>query len=89
MSKFSPARLYALGVGGVLVIGGIIGFLYNGSFSVDPVERDAVFSILGVNGWHNVMHLATGAAGLALAGVAARAYALTLGAVYTLVFVSA
>ncbi|CAN5563285.1 hypothetical protein BH24ACT24_BH24ACT24_03610 [soil metagenome] len=87
MSTFSPARLYALGVGGVLVVAGIVGFLYNGSFSVDPVERDAVFGILEVNGWHNVVHLATGGLGLALAGVAARAYALTLGAVYTLVFV--
>ncbi|MDQ3435680.1 MAG: DUF4383 domain-containing protein, partial [Actinomycetota bacterium] len=65
----------------------MVGFLYNGSFSVDPVERDAVFGILEVNGWHNVVHLATGGLGLALAGVAARAYALTLGAVYTLVFV--
>ena len=87
VSTFSPARLYALGVGGVLVVAGIVGFLYNGSFSVDPVERDAVFGILEVNGWHNVVHLATGGLGLALAGVAARAYALTLGAVYTLVFV--
>lgn len=86
MSNLSPAPLYALGVGSVLVLAGIIGFLYSGSFSIGPVEREAVFGILDVNGWHNVVHIATGALGLALDGVAARAYALGLGVVYTLVF---
>jgi hypothetical protein len=44
-----------------------------------------VFGILDVNGWHNVVHIATGALGLlAFAGgaYAARTYAIGLGAVY-------
>ncbi len=83
----SPARLYALVVGGTLVVAGIIGFFYSASFSVDPVERSAVLGLLDVNGWHNVVHIATGALGLILFRSAARAYALGLGAVYLLVFV--
>ena len=88
MATASPARLYALVVGATLVVAGIIGFLYNASFSVgSAVERDAVFGLLDVNGWHNVVHVATGALGLVFARSAARAYALGLGAVYILVFV--
>jgi Domain of unknown function (DUF4383) len=52
--------------------------------------RDAVFGILDVNGWHNVVHIATGGLGLLafVAGAyAARAYAFGLGAVYILVAV--
>ena len=83
----SPARLYALVVGATLVAAGIIGFFYSASFSVDPVERGAVLGLLDVNGWHNVVHIATGVLGLILFRSAARAYALGLGAVYLLVFV--
>jgi hypothetical protein len=90
MDTSNPARLYALLVGATLVVAGIIGFFYNSDFSSgDAVPRDAVFGILDVNGWHNVVHLATGALGLAaLASLAAsRAYALGLGAVYIVVAV--
>ncbi len=88
MDTASPARLYALVVGATLVAAGIIGFLYNASFATgSAVERDAVLGLLDVNGWHNVVHLATGALGLVLARSAARVYALGLGAVYVLVFV--
>ena len=88
MATASPARLYALVVGATLVVAGIIGFLYNASFATGAaVERDAVFGLLDVNGWHNIVHIATGALGLALARAAARSYALGLGAVYVLVFV--
>ena len=88
MATASPARLYALVVGATLVVAGLIGFLYNASFAFgSAVERDAVFGLLDVNGWHNVVHLATGALGLALARSAARVYALGLGAVYLLGFV--
>lgn len=47
-----------------------------------------VFGILDVNGWHNVVHIATGALGLAAfaAGAyAARTYAFGLGVVYLVV----
>ncbi len=84
----TPAQLYALLVGAVLVAAGIMGFFYNSSFATgDDVPRDAVLGLLDVNGWHNIVHLATGALGLVLARSAARAYALGLGAVYVLVFV--
>jgi hypothetical protein len=90
MDTSNPARLYALLVGATLVVAGIIGFFYNSDFSSgDAVPRDAVFGILDVNGWHNVVHLATGALGLAaFASVAAsRAYAIGLGVVYIIVAV--
>jgi hypothetical protein len=80
----SPARLYAVLVGGTLTIAGIIGFFYSSSFG-SPGEVDDVLGILSVNGWHNVVHIATGVLGLALAGYAARQYALGLGLVYLLV----
>jgi Domain of unknown function (DUF4383) len=84
MEATSPARLYAILVGGVLVIAGIIGFFYSSSFG-GPGEVDDVFGILAVNGWHNVVHILTGLLGLAAAGYAARAYALGMGAVYVVI----
>ena len=84
MEASSPARLYATLVGAVLTIVGIGGFFYSSSFG-SPGEVDKVFGILAVNGWHNILHLATGLLGLAAAGYAARQYALGLGLVYPVV----
>jgi len=84
----TPAQLYALVVGAVLLGAGILGFFYNSSFAIgDDVPRDAVLGLLDVNAWHNIVHLATGALGLAAFAHAAsaRAYALGLGVVYLLV----
>ncbi len=81
MEASSPAKLYATLVGTVLTIAGIIGFFYSGNFG-SPGAVEKVFGILAVNGWHNVVHLATGLLGLAAAGYAARQYALGLGLVY-------
>ncbi len=84
----TPAQLYALVVGAVLVGAGIMGFFYNSSFDTgEQVPRDAVLGLLDVNAWHNLVHIATGALGLATFAsvVAARGYALGLGAVYLLV----
>jgi len=86
MQAASPARLYATVVGATLTVAGIIGFFYSSSFG-SPGEVDKVFGILAVNGWHNVVHLATGLLGLAAAGYAARQYALGLGLVYIAVAV--
>jgi hypothetical protein len=85
MTGFTPARLYALIFGAVLLIAGVIGFFYSGDFDTgDAVPRDAVLGILDVNGWHNIVHLASGAVGLlaALSAASARAYALVFGVVY-------
>jgi hypothetical protein len=83
MEEASPARLYCLLVGGVLVIAGIIGFFYESSFSTgDSLKSDDVFGILSVNGWHNVVHIAIGALLLVFAGSAARGAALFVGVLY-------
>src|SRR5918996_2588468 len=88
MEERSPAQVYAVVIGLTLVVAGIIGFFYNGSFGTgDGTERDAVLGILDVNGWHNLVHVASGVLGLALAGSydGSRAYALGFGAVYLVI----
>jgi hypothetical protein len=90
VTQRSPAQLYALIFGIVLVAAGILGFFYESSFATGDdtlVERDAVLGILDVNGWHNVVHIASGLVGLAVAGsyANARMYALVFGAVYIVV----
>jgi hypothetical protein len=86
MADASPARLYALLVGGALTIAGIIGFFYDSGFDTGSgLTSEAVFGVLDVNGWHNVVHLAPGLLGLAAAGYAPRAYALVLGLSYVVV----
>jgi uncharacterized protein DUF4383 len=90
MESRSPAQAFALLIGATLVLVGILGFFYNASFGTgDGTERDAVLGILDVNGWHNVVHIASGVVGLALAGSydGARAYALGFGVIYLVVAV--
>ena len=85
----SPAQLYALIFGAVLTVAGIIGFFYNSDFTSDKSVRDAVFGILDVNGWHNVVHILTGIVGLAAASAysSSRTYAFGLGIIYIAVAV--
>jgi len=83
MEEASPARLYCLLVGGVLVIAGIIGFFYEASFATgDSIRSDDVFGVLSVNGWHNLVHISIGALLLVCAGSAARGAALFVGILY-------
>ena len=84
MDGASPARLYATLIGATLLVVGIIGFFYSASFG-SPGDVDNEFGIFAINGWHNLVHILTGALGLAVAGYAAREYALGLGIVYTIV----
>src|SRR5215210_5966032 len=84
MNGRTPAQLYALLVGGTLLVAGIIGFFYSTAFG-SPGDVDAVFGILDVNGWHNVVHIVTGGLGLLALGYAARTYAGGLGVVYLIV----
>jgi hypothetical protein len=84
----SPARLYATLVGGALVVVGILGFFYSSGFGTGREvvrESDEVLGLLAVNGWLNLVHVATGLLGLAAAGYAARTYSLALGLAYLLV----
>jgi hypothetical protein len=86
--RSNPSMLYAVVVGATLVVAGIIGFFYNATFTSDESVRDAVFGLLDVNGWHNVVHILTGVLGLIAfrAGVrSAWTYALALGVVYLVV----
>jgi hypothetical protein len=83
MEEASPARLYCLLVGAVLVIAGIIGFFYEASFaSGDSIRTSDVFGVLSVNGWHNLVHIGIGALLLVAAGSAARGAALFVGVLY-------
>jgi hypothetical protein len=82
----TPAQRYALVIGLSLTAAGIVGFFYSGAFDSPGKVKD-VFGILGVNGWHNLVHIASGLVGLALwrSYGASRGYAFGLGAVYTVV----
>jgi Domain of unknown function (DUF4383) len=84
----SPAQVFAIVIGTTLVVAGIAGFFYNASFGTgDGTERDAVLGVLDVNGWHNLVHIATGGIGLLVIGSysGSRAYALGLGAIYLVI----
>ncbi len=88
MEDRSPAQVYAAVIGAALLLAGIAGFFYNASFgSGDGTDRDAVLGILDVNGWHNVVHLASGLFLLALMRRhdSARLAALAFGAIYGVV----
>jgi hypothetical protein len=84
----STAQIWARVIGLTLVVVGIVGFFYSSAFG-SPGEVDAVFGLLDVNGFHNVVHIASGLLGLALAGSysGARTYCIVLGVAYTAVAV--
>ena len=80
----SPAQVFALVIGATLTVAGVVGFFYNADFGTgDGTARDAVLGILDVNGWHNVVHIVSGALGLLVASSysGSRVYELGLGAV--------
>jgi hypothetical protein len=88
--RSSPAQLYALVFGVVLVALGIAGFFWSASFATGigaGVEQGFLLGVIAVNGWHNVVHIVTGLIGLAVARdrLASRAYALGLGALYLVI----
>lgn len=83
-----PARTYASLVGGGLILFGLAGFFYSSSFATgDDLVAEKAFGLFYVNGWQNVLHLAAGAAGLALAARAGRLYCLGSGIVWTILAV--
>jgi hypothetical protein len=85
----TPAQLYALLFGVVLLIVGILGFIADASFGAGNNVNGSDFIIFEVNGWHNIVHILSGLLGLALwrRPASARAYALGFGAVYLVVTV--
>jgi hypothetical protein len=84
----TPAQIYSLVFGATLLLAGVIGFFVDASFGDlgSNVQGDDLI-LFEVNGWHNLVHIASGALGLALAGSrpGARGFALGFGAVYLLV----
>ncbi len=83
--RTNPARFFAFVVGATLVAVGAIGFFYESAFTSNEGVRDGVFGLFDVNGWHNVVHIATGLVALAMANTHAREFALGFGGVYLLV----
>ncbi len=83
----TPAQLYALLFGVTLLAVGIIGFFVDSSFDVGSGVQGDDLIVFEVNGIHNLVHIASGLVGLAVASSAAgsRLYALGFGAVYLLV----
>src|SRR3954447_20410055 len=83
----TPAQLYSLLFGITLLAVGILGFIANSSFGSGSDVQGSDFIIFEVNGWHNLVHILSGALGLAVfrRADAARAYALGFGAVYLVV----
>ena len=87
-AALTPAQLFALIFGAVLALVGVLGFFVNSDFGNlgSGVQGDDLI-VFEVNGWHNVVHLLSGLAGLAVwrNPALARTYALGLGLVYALV----
>src|SRR5688500_16772128 len=83
----TPAQLYALLFGIVLLAVGIIGFFVNSSFDTGSNVQGDDLIVFEVNGWHNLVHIASGLVGIALArtNATARLFALGFGAVYLVV----
>jgi Domain of unknown function (DUF4383) len=90
----SAAQWFCIVVGATLVVVGLFGFLAEATFDTsagsDPGAVDGEnFILFEVNGWHNVVHIASGLFLLALAGKhrTARTAALAFGAIYAVVTV--
>jgi Domain of unknown function (DUF4383) len=83
----TPAQWYCLLAGAALLLAGITGFIADATFDTGS-EIDGG-SLLGfeVNGWHNLVHLASGAVLLAASAKrkTAKTVAIAFGAVYGLV----
>jgi hypothetical protein len=63
----SPAQTCATALGVVLVVVGIAGFFYNGTFTSDERIHDNLLGAFSVNGWSNALHVALGIWGLSAA----------------------
>lgn len=90
-SARTPAQWYCLLAGLALLLAGLLGFLADSSFKTGSIPDGTVQggSLLGfeVNGWHNIVHLVSGAVLLAAANTrpSAKAIAMAFGLVYGLV----
>lgn len=85
--RYTPAQIYSLVFGATLLLAGILGFAASSSFAVGSNLEGSNLIVFEVNGWHNLVHIASGALGLALfrSPPGARMFALGFGAVYAVV----
>ena len=83
------AQIFCLAVGLVLVVVGILGFFVNSEFAASAGVQGDELIVFEVNGWHNIVHLATGAFLLAMSPKARTAVIglLIFGVVYLVVTV--
>ncbi|MBW3653251.1 MAG: DUF4383 domain-containing protein [Actinobacteria bacterium] len=90
----TPAQWYCLLVGLALLAAGALGFLVNSSFGEAALGLDLndgelingdLFLGLEVNGWHNIVHLASGL--VLLLAAASRALAKIVALTFALVYV--
>jgi len=83
----SPARVFCLVVGATLVLVGLLGFIAESAFDTGSGVDGENLIIFEVNGWHNVIHIASGLFLLALMRRhdTARLAALSFGAIYGVV----
>ncbi len=89
----TPAQWYCLLLGIALIAAGALGFLVNGSFDEAQLGLDFddgefingdLLLGLEVNGWHNIVHLASGV--VLLLAAAARGSAKTVALAFALVY---
>ena len=84
----SIAQWFCIIVGATLVLVGLLGFIAEATFDTSSGSLDGDnLIIFEVNGWHNVVHLLSGAFLLAMAGRdrTARTAAIAFGAIYGVV----
>lgn len=87
--RYTYAQLYAGIAGLVLLVVGIAGFFVDSSFDTGSTVQGDTLLGFEVNGWHNLVHVASGVLGLAAATrpAPARTFALAFGAAYAVVFI--
>lgn len=85
--RYTPAQIYSLVFGATLLLVGILGFIAEASFNTGSDLNGSNLILFEVNGWHNLVHIASGLLGLALwrSLSGARGFALGFGAVYLVV----
>ena len=84
----TPAQWYTLIFGATLLLVGLLGFAFDSTFNTgEGTDGDKLIGIFEVNGIHNLVHIASGIALLALSPKrsTAKLAALTFGVVYGLV----
>ena len=86
-NRRTPAQIYSLAFGATLLLVGILGFIADSSFDTGSGVQGGDLIVFEVNGWHNLVHIASGLVGLALwrSLTGARNFALGFGLVYGVV----